>query len=92
MLNHIISIHAPSRERLLRPPLWRSFFAFQSTLPHGSDDEAVMHMQLCFIFQSTLPHGSDVARENAKLAAETISIHAPSRERRKVSFFHLILQ
>ena len=32
------------------------------------------------IFQSTLPRGSD-SRQNAKLQAEIISIHAPSRER-----------
>ena len=34
-------------------------------------------------FQSTLPHGSDCFAVKAKINVHTISIHAPSRERRQ---------
>ena len=59
----VISILAPSRERL-------SF----SLSPY-----------LFLIFQSTLPHGSDIHTANQKAAGLPISIHAPSRERHKIS-------
>ena len=34
--------------------------AFQSTLPHGSDNDRNSLLQCLALFQSTLPHGSDV--------------------------------
>ena len=37
LLLELISIHAPSRERLYQNSLRLLAFAFQSTLPHGSD-------------------------------------------------------
>ena len=55
--------------------------AFQSTLPHGSDGDYDKAEIEALIFQSTLPHGSDT-EAHARLIARTISIHAPSRERR----------
>ena len=42
--NHLISIHAPSRERLASLMLSRTFLLFQSTLPRGSDS--------CFLLNS----------------------------------------
>ena len=55
-----ISIHAPSRER--RPSLngLAVEHAFQSTLPHGSDQGMHLSQELEKLFQSTLPHGSDM--------------------------------
>ena len=38
------------------------------------------------VFQSTLPHGSDLNNELTKAKIKTISIHAPSRERRQTLF------
>ena len=37
VVNTVISIHAPSRERLIFYTLTFNFSLFQSTLPHGSD-------------------------------------------------------
>ena len=77
-----ISIHAPSRERPRSYRPFRSGKRFQSTLPRGSD-------------QSMLPHGIDRGNFNPRSLAGatygyggkanvgTISIHAPSRERRQ---------
>ena len=53
---------------------------FQSTLPCGSDQCFVQHMQAVFAFQSTLPCGSDFNVLVPKLR-QHISIHAPLRER-----------
>ena len=98
-----ISIHAPSRERLFIFYLLASTMIFQSTLPHGSDfDDFVLifgninfnprsltgatqekpRVAAVIAFQSTLPHGSDDAREHGVDFID-ISIHAPSRERRR---------
>ncbi len=54
-----ISIHAPSRERLIRNLLLIILRLFQSTLPRGSDSR--LHNFACWqsLFQSTLPRGSD---------------------------------
>ena len=55
----LISIHAPSRERLILACLLVLVILFQSTLPHGSDISFFNGNFFYFIFQSTLPHGSD---------------------------------
>ena len=82
----LISIHAPSRERLQRRQTWFPLLLFQSTLPRGSDKEKYNEPPFDLIFQSTLPRGSDVAA--VAIAADTrISIHAPSRERRRIHNF-----
>ena len=79
----IISIHAPSRERHFMEHAQSCLAVFQSTLPHGSDEIASKSKSLQR-FQSTLPHGSDqrLGMKGANLV--TISIHAPSRERRAI--------
>ena len=57
---HHISIHAPSRERLLCFGWFPSDVRFQSTLPHGSDSTFDVDYATSGAFQSTLPHGSDI--------------------------------
>ena len=76
----MISIHAPSRERLRHSAHHAADCIFQSTLPRGSDTGkqylSMQHLE----FQSTLPRGSDgQILIDAQVAV--ISIHAPSRER-----------
>ena len=75
-----ISIHAPSRERLMP-------FCFPACLPQISihapsrerPGQSLASGTTCG-FQSTLPRGSDIAIFNI-LGQRKISIHAPSRER-----------
>ena len=55
----MISIHAPSRERLVDKSAGCKIFVFQSTLPHGSDLDMLNEKLALLKFQSTLPHGSD---------------------------------
>ena len=59
LLHCIISIHAPSRERLKTFSMRSQNSIFQSTLPRGSD--SFEHFVTSFVqrFQSTLPRGSD---------------------------------
>ena len=75
-----ISIHAPSRERLLSRTTKIALAIFQSTLPRGSDSNLVAISVYSVLFQSTLPRGSDDSIHNY-LSLMDISIHAPSRER-----------
>ena len=82
-----ISIHAPSRERpSRRPGIGADWFAFQSTLPHGSDRCTPTRVVISTTFQSTLPHGSDRYAEAVQQLGYSISIHAPSRERPNMLF------
>ena len=76
-----ISIHAPSRERRCCSISIGIPHIFQSTLPRGSDYLTATELLSIVEFQSTLPRGSD-ATSSAHCAATSISIHAPSRERR----------
>ena len=83
----MISIHAPSRER----QRWYSilnigYLLFQSTLPHGSDNDNDSYMVAIDKFQSTLPHGSDIPLACGTCYCLYISIHAPSRERQGGTF------
>ena len=77
---HLISIHAPSRERLILHHSRFSDKGFQSTLPRGSDSISIKFGFRIIKFQSTLPRGSDITSLSAFVKG-TISIHAPSRER-----------
>ena len=58
-----------------------SITAFQSTLPHGSDNSNNATNRRMVLFQSTLPHGSDDKANDWAIRCVHISIHAPSRER-----------
>ena len=79
---HEISIHAPSRERLLKKN--DNAYSVGNFNPRSLTGATNGRQALCLslrIFQSTLPHGSDYFlswMSNTNLA---ISIHAPSRER-----------
>ena len=100
----MISIHAPSRERLDGAKNNQRELQFQSTLPRGSDTPTNRMPSFLAIFQSTLPRGSDRYRRcracvgadfnprslagatwgvHRRSPAGAISIHAPSRERRR---------
>ena len=58
--NTSISIHAPSRERLVPCDCCQELFIFQSTLPRGSDPSTDTFRLRLQVFQSTLPRGSDM--------------------------------
>ena len=57
----MLSIHAPSRERLLLLSNLPVMLLFQSTLPRGSDFVPSRLVYDKWVFQSTLPRGSDTA-------------------------------
>ena len=81
-LNAIISIHAPSRERL-RAIHERSRTAlFQSTLPHGSDTLPPSFLPTSLHFNPRSLTGATYIPKSYELQSK-ISIHAPSRERRR---------
>ena len=70
-LEHFISIHAPSRERLNLHCYHSCAKIFQSTLPCGSDrklQQALIKQQTAF--QSTLPCGSDSTLINQLFGAK----------------------
>ena len=76
----VFSIHAPSRERLCpkikeTPPL-----CFQSTLPHGSDIPPATAPAADPIFNPRSLTGATTTHRGG-IEVQTISIHAPSRER-----------
>ncbi len=80
-----ISIHAPSRERLMFVP----WYVGQVTISiHAPSRERLeqQHYERCNRqqFQSTLPRGSDCLLRNF-FVDYMISIHAPSRERQSCS-------
>ena len=64
-------------------------FTFQSTLPHGSDQQASGALFNSDLFQSTLPHGSD-SKVTLSINLILVSIHAPSRERLMKSLFFCV--
>ena len=77
----MISIHAPSRERLRQLRVQQVQALFQSTLPHGSDDklyDAINHDEMISIHA---PSRERRWLQSLPLSDVGISIHAPSRER-----------
>ena len=76
-----ISIHAPSRERRFGTSgrLARAYFNPRSLT--GATQQNNNVSRKAGVFQSTLPHGSDRTLQTCIRVSNTISIHAPSRER-----------
>ena len=79
-LKNVISIHAPSRERLVVVMALASLLPFQSTLPHGSDEPAAQELQCFCYFNPRSLTGATASALSANYNLG-ISIHAPSRER-----------
>ena len=77
-----ISIHAPSRERLLNGNGITKYSNFNPRSLTGATPLSY-RIKLPSAFQSTLPHGSDCELLDETVTDNHISIHAPSRERRK---------
>ena len=75
-----ISIHAPSRERLIRSPNAAGCQQFQSTLPHGSDWRRCNEMLSRNNFNPRSLTGATNLMAIG-LHIMQISIHAPLRER-----------
>ena len=76
-----ISIHAPSRERLLRYAL---NYNLELISIHAPSRERLPMRRItaaAWRFQSTLPRGSDGLVPHNTQPVGSISIHAPSRER-----------
>ena len=80
-----ISIHAPSRERQRRPAdsLLRRYFNPRSLT--GATACASGTFNNISVFQSTLPYGSDGNDDDKKVFGYQISIHAPLRERQRLT-------
>ena len=77
-----ISIHAPSRERLVIFLVMVMLLSrFQSTLPHGSDSAIIDTKRLEAKISIHAPSRERLCSEPRFLAFRAISIHAPSRER-----------
>ena len=76
-----ISIHAPSRERLSFEHQMSMPAPFQSTLPRGSDRLIAFTHRCTKHFNPRSLAGATIQERYAPLYY-TISIHAPSRERR----------
>ena len=85
-----ISIHAPLRERQLAHFTLPLTQEFQSTLPYGSDRYRYSYLNHLNVFQSTLPYGSDLHSALRAIIGITISIHAPLRERLKLTVTTLL--
>ena len=83
-VNGKISIHAPSRERLGSVCQSCAFLAFQSTLPRGSDLAQSYRHSRYINFNPRSLAGATCSNTRLKRAAN-ISIHAPSRERRRLA-------
>ena len=66
-------------------------YKFQSTLPRGSDYLTEAFNIKGILFQSTLPRGSDPVPITFAALSMGISIHAPSRERPRLSLPALLL-
>ena len=80
--NKVISIHAPSRERLLICFVPVSIIVFQSTLPRGSDIIRISSQLIGKNFNPRSLAGATYYFSYRRNFGE-ISIHAPSRERLK---------
>ena len=76
-----ISIHAPSRERLTSGKFCQSHCGFQSTLPHGSDQQPSLLMSGINGISIHAPSRERLSLVSEKVNSTFISIHAPSRER-----------
>ena len=77
-----ISIHAPSRERLLIVKSYGSTISnFNPRSLTGATKKGRAGKSKGTSFQSTLPHGSDNLPCGQCIGCRLISIHAPSRER-----------
>ena len=76
-----ISIHAPLRERRACCAGAAAFLLFQSTLPCGSDSYPCLKSSVSSDFNPRSLAGATSASRNFLLAAASISIHAPLRER-----------
>ena len=76
----LISIHAPSRGRLLDKWDCTACLRFQPTPPHGGDSLSKPVKSTGLQFQSTPPHGGDFVVVFSGVGF-LISIHAPSRGR-----------
>ena len=83
-----ISIHAPSRERLLVQRYGGARNRFQSTLPRGSDYGANDWRWEQMNFNPRSLAGATMRREMDRILA-FISIHAPSRERRRMAWGYI---
>ena len=77
-----ISIHAPSRERLNGIQKRNASVAFQSTLPRGSD-AGLRHRSAHKLHFNPRSLAGATIRQHAMQVTFAISIHAPSRERRR---------
>ena len=77
-----ISIHAPSRERPARYGNGCLSLTFQSTLPRGSDTSGAVGSFAASYFNPRSLAGATDKRVTV-LRQPVISIHAPSRERRR---------
>ena len=77
-----ISIHAPSRERLLSAVIQPVSSSFQSTLPRGSDDSVPFTKADNDVISIHAPSRERLFQRKSRLyIIMKISIHAPSRER-----------
>ena len=77
---YLVSIHAPTRERLIRGLMISGSMSFNPRSHKGATkrpDRYIIHAK----FQSTLPQGSDVY-VSCLYGRKYVSIHAPTRERR----------
>ena len=81
MKNFIISIHAPSRERLTARRSALHCSIFQSTLPRGSDCDIVIHNPSAIGISIHAPSRERPVQRGTAMSEVEISIHAPSRER-----------
>ena len=77
----MISILAPSRERLARRPRLRSSVFFQSSLPHGSDYQPYHPSSGARSFSILAPSRERLIDGGFIQLRLFFSIHAPSRER-----------
>ena len=85
VLADIISIHAPSRERLNMILDTRQYDDISIHAPSRERLRISSRLSHWFKFQSTLPRGSDYYFSYRRNFGE-ISIHAPSRERLQAGF------
>ena len=81
-----ISIHAPSRERLIHIRLLAGCRDFNPRSLTGATTRSRAGLNGFLTFQSTLPHGSDRVMAACRIHDVVISIHAPSRERLSTTF------
>ena len=80
-LHQCISIHAPSRERRANMPPSTMRRHFNPRSLTGATDSCAYVARYVTKFQSTLPRGSDLSPGEPPFFPDSISIHAPSRER-----------